>query len=97
MLRTNNIVESWHAGLKRNMPTHPNIFVFVEEIKRQDRLAALSISKAKNGVSPVKRRPKSVKREKRIVKITEQHKKGEIDTQTLLDRARYCARQYKYM
>ncbi len=64
-------------------------------MKRQDRLASVIIDKAKNGVSPVRRRPKYEKLEKRIKKITKQHQQREIDTQTLLDRARYCTRQYK--
>lgn len=31
--RTNNVVESWHAGLKRKLPNHPNVFVFISAIK----------------------------------------------------------------
>ena len=92
--RTNNAVESWHAGLSRKLPCHPNIFVFIREIKRRQSLARLAVLRADNGEERPPRKLKYVKLENQLAKMHAAHMQGEINTEQLLQRASYCCKKY---
>lgn len=82
--RTNNVVESFHSSLKRLLPTHPNIYVFVNALKKIHACAKLEIAKAACDASPPKRQRKYVKLEERLAKAFSKHKAKQIDTERLL-------------
>ena len=82
--RTNNRVESWHSTLKQKLPLHSNIFVLVKALKLQESGTDLILRKADAGESPPKRRPKYLKLENFIQKVTSQHVMEEISTGDLL-------------
>jgi len=84
-------MESWHAGLGRMLPTHPNIFVFIHAIKQQHACSKIIKVKAKIGDRPPKRKPKYKKLEEKIQKGFNKHVSGEITTMDLLSRVHCTA------
>ena len=44
--RTNNAMESWHASLRRLLPTHPNLFIFIHAIKTQQASSKIVVCQA---------------------------------------------------
>ena len=93
--RTNNAVESRHAGLRHNLPCHPNIFVFIREIKRRQSLAQLAVLRANNGEDRSRRKLKYVKLENQLAKMHAAHVMHEITTEQLLSRARHCCKKFR--
>lgn len=93
--RTNNRVESWHSNLKKTLPIHPNIYIFVSYLKKIQSGAKLTLLKADAGESPKKRRQKYVNFESAITKVHKQHENGDISTSHLLRKARHFVRKYK--
>ena len=55
----------------------------------------VTLLKADAGESPPKRRPKYIAFENAIQKLTQKHQDGDINTKTLLRRARHFVRKYK--
>jgi hypothetical protein len=92
--RTNNAVESWHAGLNRRLPSHPNIFVFVSEIKRRQSIAEQAMQNADNCEDRPRRKVKYIKLEKRLLKLHTLHSTKQIDTKKLLQRVRHCNKKF---
>ena len=93
--RTNNRVEVWHSTLVKKLPIHPNIYVFINGLKAIQAGTQVTLLKADAGESPPKRRPKYIAFENAIQKLTQKHQDGDINTKTLLRRARHFVRKYK--
>jgi hypothetical protein len=93
--RTNNVLESWHSGLKRLLPTHPNIFVFVTALKQMQALTQITIAKADCGVTPPKRQRKYVELNKRLEKAFAMYNGGKINTVQLLNKVQHCVNTTK--
>lgn len=87
--RTNNYMESWHAQMKRDLPCHPNIFVFLRALKIGQANAEMDIAKVEAGIEPPTRRPKHVNFEQKIANAHQKHVDGRINTDSLL-----CIVQY---
>ena len=88
--RTNNAMEGWHSQLKRLLPIHPNIFIFIHGLKKMQAITHMNISKADAGASPPQRKPKYVKLEVKLKKYYEMHQRKEINTDTLLSKVQHC-------
>ena len=67
--QTNNAVESWHASLKHLLPTYPNIYIFIDDLKKQQAIGQLTIAKADAGQSPVKQKLKYRRLDKKLLNV----------------------------
>jgi hypothetical protein len=93
--RTNNAMEGWHSGLKRKLPIHPNIYVFIKFVKTEIACATVTIEKATCGEEPPRRKPRYVELEKRLLRAHSDHLTGVINTDELLNRVKYCVQKCK--
>ena len=93
--RTNNRVESWHSTLKKKLPIHPNIFVFINALKVIESGGQLVLLRVDAGEEPPRRRVKYVQLEEAIQKSHASHVSGEINTTNLLKRVRHFTRKFK--
>ena len=93
--RTNNVVESWHAGLKRKFPNHPNVFTYISGIKAMQSCTEMRIVQASNGESPARRRLKYRKLEAQLAKLHQQHETNKITTSELWRSVRHNVRKFK--
>ena len=50
--RTNNAMENWHGRINKLLPTHLNIFIFINAIKDDQANAQITMAKADVGQSP---------------------------------------------
>ena len=83
-------MESWHSSLRRLLPTHPNIFVFIYAIKKQHTITKIHIQNAQQGATPPRRRKKYILLEDRLKKAFSDHVAGVLTTDMLLSRVKYC-------
>ena len=88
--RTNNAMEGWHSSLRRLLPTHPNIFVFIGAIKQIQVGAQVTMAKALAGQSPPKSKLKYRKLDEKVLKAHNRHENGDIDTDQLLRTVKHC-------
>lgn len=75
--------------MKKHLPTHPNIFVFLNALKIAQAKTEMDISKVEVGVEPPVRKPKLVKFEAKIEESYKKHVDGQITTDRLLSIVRY--------
>lgn len=88
--RTNNAVESWHARFNRMVRTvHPNIFVLISHLQRENVNTLTVIDQAKLGFPPASRRSKYDRLHERIQKLYDDHRSGLISSSELLIQARH--------
>lgn len=54
--RTNNHLEGWHSRLNRKFTRkHPNLWVLLEQLKKEEALASLAVTKMNAGFMPKKK------------------------------------------
>ena len=94
--RTNNAMESWHASLRRLLPTHPNLFIFIHVIKTQQAFSKILVCQADGGKSPSKPKLKYRQLDERICKVTAKHVHGDIDTDALLSKIQHYVNTSKH-
>ena len=46
--KTNNSVEGWHRGFEEKMANHPNIWTFIECIKKQQKMTEVVLEQKKD-------------------------------------------------
>jgi hypothetical protein len=93
--RTNNVVESWHAGLKRKFPNHPNVFTYISSIKAIQSCTEMRITQASYGESPAPRRLRYRKLDEQLAKLHKKHEAKKITTLELWHSVRHNVRKFK--
>ena len=93
--RTNNAMENWHGRINKLLPTHPNIFIFINAIKDDQANAQITMAKADVGQSPPPSKPKYRKLEDKLTKAYEKHVSGVIDTNQFLRKVQHCVNVFK--
>lgn len=77
MCRTNNILESFHASLKRRIQvSHPNFFVFLGHLQRLTSDAMNDVEPVRNGLRVRRPTKKNIMNEKRIANCIERFNAG---------------------
>ncbi|CAN7944621.1 unnamed protein product, partial [Ixodes hexagonus] len=88
MPRTNNSVEAWHYGLQSNVRcTSPNIWVFLESLKKEQALSEMKLSQAASGVTATRVSRKQEAFNRRLQRIL-----GRYDGTDNMDILEACAR-----
>ena len=62
IIRTNNHLEGFHDKLKKNFATHPNIYVFIENLKNKQQPQELNLRLMRAGTETKERQKKKYKR-----------------------------------
>lgn len=95
--RTNNVVESWHALFARQVRTvHPNIYVFMMHLKREDATAMTRIDQARLGYkTSTVSKSKYDRLHQRIQSLYDEHTSGSITSQELLNKARHVVHVFE--
>jgi hypothetical protein len=95
MLRTNNAVETWHSRFNRIVRVaHPNVFVFISFVQREERNTSAVVHNANVGVPKRLRVSKYNTLHKRIQALYDAHRDGTISTRELFRRARHVVHTF---
>ena len=88
--RTNNHLEGYHSGLKKAIKVaHPNIFVFIEAIKVEQKKNEVKLGQALSGGQVSQPRGNYVRLEKKIQDRIAQYSSGSLTIDNFLDQIGY--------
>ena len=77
--RTNNAVEGWHRRFQANVGAyHPNVWKFIDILKREQSLNHVNISQARAGHQPEPQRRRYQDSNRRIKNIVQHGQHGQI-------------------
>ncbi|XP_040077772.3 uncharacterized protein LOC120849598 [Ixodes scapularis] len=90
--RTNNLKEAWHRKINNAIgKAHPNVYTFVEHIKRDEATSRVTLLQVSNGGQARKRQKKWEMKDEAIRKLEQRLSNGELNIQEFLRLVqRYC-------
>ncbi|XP_055306982.1 uncharacterized protein LOC129571240 [Sitodiplosis mosellana] len=67
--RTNNHIEGWHNKVNRMWGAHPNIFTFIDQLKKEQDMTEMAIAQVEGGKEPGARRTKYENEDQKLIKL----------------------------
>jgi hypothetical protein len=85
--RTNNHLEGWHLSMKTKIRIHhPNLYVFIDAIKKEQKVQSVRLGQAEDGGQVNFVRQKVVRCDEKIKKRIAQYTSGERTALDFLDK-----------
>lgn len=78
--RTNNHVEGWHRGFNSSLGSHPNVWKFIEAIKKENSHSVFILNQVLGGVEPPYKKKKYKSVDEKLKRIVSNFNDDSIDS-----------------